>query len=183
MSIENEIKQKMQRAVQQLSDELQKLRTGRAHPELLNQVMVESYGSVTPITQVSSISVDGSRSLMVNVWDKANVSAVEKGIIAADLGLNPMINGTVIRVPMPPLTEERRLEVIKVAKNICEHTKVTLRNLRREAIQGYKSQLKEKTLSEDESRRLEQTMQKLTDQSTSEVDEIFIKKEQEILKV
>ena len=154
---------RMAKSVESLKTDLTKIRTGRAHPSLLDQVMVDYYGTPTPIKQVANVVAEDSRTLAVTPWEKPMVQAIEKAILVADLGLNPATAGTVIRVPMPALTEERRRDLVKVVKAEGEAAKVAVRNIRRDANGDFKDLLKEKEISEDESRKAEEGIQKLTD--------------------
>ena len=174
---------RMQKSIDSLKSELSKVRTGRAHPSLLDHITVDYYGSEVPISQVANIAVEDSRTLAVSPWEKPMVSVVEKAILTSDLGLNPATAGTVIRVPMPALTEERRRDLTKVVKGEGEHAKVAIRNIRRDANSDFKSLLKDKEVSEDEARGAEDTIQKLTDKYTVEVDKLVEVKEQDLLAI
>ena len=174
---------RMQKSIDALKAELSKVRTGRAHPSLLDHITVEYYGSQVPISQVANIAVEDSRTLAVSPWEKPMVSVVEKAIMTSDLGLNPATAGTVIRVPMPPLTEQRRRDLTKVVKGEGEHAKVAIRNIRRDANSDFKSLLKDKDISEDEARGAEDTIQKLTDKYIVEVDKLVEAKEQDLLAI
>lgn len=174
---------RMKKSVESLHTELAKIRTGRAHPSLLDHVMVNYYGTPTPIKQVANVVVEDSRTLAVTPWEKDIVGAVEKAILTADLGLNPASAGTVIRVPMPALTEERRRDLVKVVKNEGEGTKVAVRNIRRDANGDFKDLLKEKEISEDEARKAEDSIQKLTDKYIAEIDAVITAKDKEMMAV
>ena len=174
---------RMHKAIEALKGVLVKLRTGRAHPSLLEGVTVDYYGTSTPLKQVAQINVVDARMLSVTPWEKPMVSAVEKAIIGAGLGLNPVTAGTLIRVPLPALTEERRRELTKVVRHEGENAKVAVRNVRRDVNQDLKEMLKEKLVSEDEERRAQDAVQKLTDQHIAEVDKVVAAKEAEILQV
>jgi ribosome recycling factor len=174
---------RMQKSIEALKAELSKVRTGRAHPSLLDHITVEYYGSQVPISQVANIAVEDARTLAVSPWEKPMVSVVEKAILTSDLGLNPATAGTVIRVPMPPLTEQRRRDLTKVVKGEGEHAKVAIRNIRRDANSDFKSLLKDKAVSEDEARGAEETVQKLTDKYIVEVDKLVELKEQDLLAI
>jgi ribosome recycling factor len=174
---------RMGKSVEALGHELAKVRTGRAHPSLLDHIRVSYYGSEVPISQVANINVEDARTLTVTPWEKNMVSPVEKAIMTSDLGLNPMTAGTVIRVPMPPLTEERRRDLIKVVKHEAEGAKVAIRNIRRDANHNLKDLVKEKMISEDDERRGQEIIQKLTDQHIKEVDEALEVKEKELLEI
>lgn len=174
---------RMQKSIDSLKTELSKVRTGRAHPSLLDHITVDYYGSEVPISQVANIAVEDSRTLAVSPWEKVMVSVVEKAILTSDLGLNPASAGTVIRVPMPPLTEQRRRDLTKVVKGEGEQTKVAIRNIRRDANTDFKSLLKDREISEDESRGAEDAIQKLTDKYIVEVDKLVDAKEQDLLAI
>jgi len=174
---------RMTKSVESLKTELTKIRTGRAHPSLLDQVMVDYYGSMTPIKQIASVVAEDSRSLAVTPWEKPMVAAVEKAIMTANLGLNPASQGTVIRVPMPALTEERRRDLVKVVKAEGEGAKVAIRNIRRDANGDFKDLLKEKEISEDENRKAEDRIQKLTDKYVADVDKVLEAKEKEMMEI
>lgn len=181
--IQKDAESRMQKSIEALKGELSKIRTGRAHPSLLNHITVDYYGSEVPIGQVANIAVEDSRTLAVTPWEKPMVAVVEKAIMTSDLGLNPSSAGTVIRVPMPPLTEERRRDLTKVVKNEGEQGKVAIRNIRRDANSDIKSLLKEKEISEDEARGAEDSIQKLTDKYIAEVDKLVEVKEQDLLSI
>lgn len=174
---------RMQKSIDSLKIELSKVRTGRAHPSLLDHITVEYYGSEVPISQVANIAVEDSRTLAVSPWEKPMVSVVEKAIMISDLGLNPATSGTVIRVPMPALTEQRRRDLTKVVKGEGEQAKVAVRNIRRDANSDFKSLLKDKDISEDEAHGAEDTIQKLTDKYIVEVDKMIEIKEQDLLAI
>jgi ribosome recycling factor len=175
--------QRMAKSVDALRQELQKIRTGRAHPGLLDQVHVEYYGSMVPISQVANVTLLDARTISVQAWEKAMASKIEKAIRESDLGLNPASQGELLRVPMPPLTEERRKELTKVARHEGEDAKVAVRNVRRDANDHGKKLLKDKAISEDEERRFLDDMQKLTDRTIAEIDRLISGKEAEILAV
>ena len=181
--ITKDAERRMQKSVETLKTELAKIRTGRPHPSLLDHVTLEYYGSVVPLSQVANINVEDSRTLSVTPWEKQMVGVIEKAILKSDLGLNPASNGGVIRVPMPPLTEERRRDLTRVVKGEGEHTKVAIRNVRRDANSDFKSLLKDKDISEDEAHGAEDTMQKLTDKYIAEVDVVLQGKEQDLLSI
>lgn len=174
---------RMGKSIDALQQELTKLRTGRAHPNLLDHITVEYYGSEVPINQVANVTIEDARTLAVTPWEKPMVKAVEKAIMTSDLGLNPATSGTVIRVPMPPLTEERRREMIKVVRHEGEGAKVAIRNIRRDANSDFKSLLKEKEITEDAARGAEDTIQKLTDKYVAEVDKMLENKEKDLLEI
>jgi ribosome recycling factor len=181
--IQKDAEARMQKSIEALKTELTKIRTGRAHPSLLNHINVDYYGSMVPIGQVANIAVEDSRTLVVTPWEKPMVAAVEKAIMTSDLGLNPSSAGTVIRVPMPPLTEERRRDLTKVVKSEGEQGKVSVRNIRRDANSDIKGLLKEKDISEDEARGAEDSIQKITDKYIAEVDKLVAAKEQDLLSI
>ncbi|MDY7097582.1 MAG: ribosome recycling factor [Pseudomonadota bacterium] len=176
-----DIERRMNGAVEALKSDLSGLRTGRANVSLLDPVQVEVYGAMMPLNQVATVSAPEPRMLSVQVWDKANMLPVEKGIAHANLGLNPMIDGQTLRLPMPDLTEERRKDLAKLAGQYAEKAKVAIRNVRRDAMESLKTDEKKKEISEDERKRLEDEVQKLTDKYVKDTDEAAAKKEQEIL--
>ncbi|MFL6699270.1 MAG: ribosome recycling factor [Vitreoscilla sp.] len=174
---------KMGRTIESFKSELQKIRTGRAHPGMLDQIHVDYYGSPVPLSQVAQLSLLDARTIGVQPWEKPMISKVEKAIRESDLGLNPSTTGEIIRVPMPALTEERRRDLTKVVKGLGEDSKVAVRNLRREANEHGKKLLKDKEVTEDEERRLVDDIQKLTDRTIAEIDKLVQGKEAEILAV
>ena len=176
-----DIERRMAGAVESLKGDLAGLRTGRANVHLLDPVVVEVYGSMMPLNQVATVSAPEPRMLSVQVWDKANVTAVEKGIAHANLGLNPMIDGQTLRLPLPDLTEERRKELAKLAGQYAEKAKIAIRNVRRDGMEALKEDEKKKDISEDERKRAEDEVQKLTDKYVAEVDATAEHKEKEIL--
>lgn len=176
-----DIERRMKGAVESLKGDLAGLRTGRANTSLLDPVVVEVYGAMMPLNQVATVSAPEPRMLSVQVWDKSNVIAVEKGIAHANLGLNPMIDGQTLRLPMPDLTEERRKDLAKLAGKYAENAKIAIRNVRRDGMEALKTDEKKKEISEDERKRMEDDVQKLTDKYVAETDEAAAKKEQEIL--
>lgn len=171
---------RMGKSVESLRQELTKLRTGRAHTSLLDHITVDYYGSEMPLKQVSNINVEDSRTLTVTPWEKSMVQAIEKAIMHSDLGLNPASAGTVIRVPLPPLTEERRTDMIRLVRQEAEGGRVAVRNIRRDAMSDVKELLKEKMISEDEERRAEAEIQTLTDKFVAEIDKVLEEKETEL---
>ncbi len=175
--------QKMQKSVEVLKADLAKVRTGRAHTGLLDHVMVEYYGSMVPINQVANVTLVDARTIGVQPWEKPMVQKVEKAIRDSDLGLNPSNQGELIRVPMPPLTEERRKELIKVVRHEGENAKIAIRNLRRDANQHLKDGVKDKAISEDDERRGQDAIQKLTDKYVAEVDKLLAEKEHELMQI
>jgi ribosome recycling factor len=174
---------KMGRTIESFKAELQKIRTGRAHPGMLDQIHVDYYGSPVPLSQVAQLSLLDARTIGVQPWEKPMISKVEKAIRESDLGLNPSTTGDIIRVPMPALTEERRKDLTKVVKGLGEDSKVAVRNLRREANEHGKKMLKDKDITEDDERRLVDDIQKLTDRTIAEIDKLVQNKESEILAV
>lgn len=174
---------RMGKAIDAFKDELSKLRTGRAHASLLDHVTVEYYGNTVPLSQAAAISVADARTLTVTPWEKNMVQPIEKAIMTSDLGLNPATSGTVIRVPLPPLTEERRRDMAKVVRNEAEGAKVAIRNIRRDANNTLKQLLKEKQITEDQERRAQDEVQKLTDKYIADVDKITQTKEAELAEI
>jgi len=174
---------RMQKSIDSLKGELAKVRTGRAHPSLLEHIMVDYYGSDTPLSQVASIGVEDARTLTITPWERPMVQAIEKAIMKSDLGLNPNSAGAVIRVPMPQLTEERRRDLVKVVRNEGENGKIAIRNIRRDANSDFKSLEKEKEISEDQERKAQDDIQKLTDKYVKEVDSLVDVKEKDLMKV
>lgn len=183
----NEIKQdsekKMGKTIDALKADMVKVRTGRANAGLLDHVQVDYYGSLTPLSQVASVTTSDSRTILVTPWEKSMVAAVEKAILTSDLGLNPATAGNAIRVPMPPLTEERRKELIKVVRHEGEQGKVAIRNIRRDANNQLKDLVKDKTISEDDERRAVDVIQKLTDKYIAEVDAVLVEKEKDLMEI
>ncbi|ANU08260.1 ribosome recycling factor [Paraurantiacibacter namhicola] len=177
----SDIERRMAGAVESLKGDFSGLRTGRANVSLLDPVVAEVYGSMMPINQVATVSAPEPRMLSVQVWDKSNVSAVEKGIAKANLGLNPMTDGQTIRLPMPDLNEERRRELAKLAGQYAEKAKIAIRNVRRDGMESLKEDEKKKEISEDDRKRSEEEVQKLTDKYVAEVDEVTDAKEKEIM--
>ena len=181
--IKKTAEQKMQKSVESFKHELTKIRTGRAHPGLLDQVHVDYYGSMVPISQVANVTLLDARTISVQPWEKGMGAKVEKAIRESDLGLNPSSQGDLIRVPMPPLTEERRKELTKVVKHAGEDAKVAARNVRRDANEQAKKLLKDKQITEDDERRSQDEVQKLTDRTIAEIDKLVAGKEAEIMAV
>ena len=181
--VKKNAEQKMHKSIETLKADLAKVRTGRAHTGILDHVMVDYYGNPTPIGQVANLTLLDARTIGVQPWEKKMVSAVEKAIRESDLGLNPSTQGDLIRVPTPPLTEERRKELVKVVKAEAEGAKVAIRNVRRDANEALKKLLKDKACSEDEERRAQDDVQKLTDKFVAEVDKLTIEKEKDIMTV
>ena len=174
---------KMQKSIEALKADLAKVRTGRAHAGILDHVQVEYYGSMVPINQVANVTLVDARTLGVQVWEKPMAAKVEKAIRESDLGLNPSSQGELIRVPMPPLTEERRRDLTKVVKSEGENAKVAIRNLRRDANNALKDAVKNKEISEDDERRAQDEIQKLTDRHVAEVDKLLAQKESELMAI
>lgn len=181
--IKRSVEQKMQRSIEAFKNDLAKIRTGRAHTGLLDHVQVDYYGSMVPISQVANLTLVDARTIGVQPWEKTMVAKVEKAIREADLGLNPATSGDLIRVPMPPLTEERRRELTKVVKSEGETAKVAVRNLRRDANEQLKKLVKDKEISEDDERRASDDVQKLTDKHVAEIDKLVQAKDAEIMTV
>ncbi len=175
--------QKMQKSIEVLKTDLAKVRTGRAHTGLLDHVMVEYYGSMVPVNQVANVTLIDARTIGVQPWEKNMLNKVERAIRDSDLGLNPSNQGEIIRVPMPPLTEERRRDLTKVVRQEGETAKVAVRNLRRDANQHLKDAVKDKEISEDDERRGQDLIQKLTDKYVSEIDKLLADKEQELMQI
>lgn len=176
-------KKRMQKTIENLQNDFKKLRSGRAHPSLLDQVQVSYYGNDTPLSQVANINVEDARTLSISPYDRQMVAVIEKAIRTSDLGLNPATSGTVIRIPLPPLTEERRKDLVKVVKQEAEQARVSIRNIRRDANTEIKALLKDKTISEDDERRGEDQVQKLTDEFIANVDKLLSEKEQDLMSV
>lgn len=181
--IKKDAASRMAKTVEALSDSLAKLRTGRAHPSLLDHIMVSYYGVDTPLKQVASVSVEDSRTLVLQPWEQPMVKAVEKAIMESDLGLNPNTAGNNIRVPLPPLTEERRRDMTKMVRHEGEQAKVAVRNIRRDANGDLKDLVKDKLISEDDEHRGQEIIQKLTDQHIKEVDGLVEQKEADLMAV
>lgn len=181
--IKKTTEEKMHKSIEALKADLAKVRTGRAHTGLLDHVLVDYYGTMMPISQVANLSLLDARTISVQPWEKKMVQAVEKAIRESDLGLNPQTQGDLIRVPMPALTEERRRELVKVIKHEGENAKIAVRNLRRDANQSFKDLVKAKEMSEDEERRAQDDVQKLTDRFIAEIDKLLAQKESEIMAV
>lgn len=177
------VEQKMSKSIEALNNDLAKVRTGRAHPSLLDHVHVDYYGTATQLSQVAALTLIDARTIGVQPWEKNMMGAVEKAIREADLGLNPATSGDMIRVPMPALTEERRKEMVKILKSDGEAAKVSVRNHRRDANEALKKLLKDKEISEDDDRRTQDEVQKLTDRFIAEIDKLLVLKEAEVMKV
>lgn len=183
----NEIKKdsasRMAKSVEALRHELTKLRTGRAHTSLLDHITVEYYGSEVPLNQVANVNVEDSRTLTITPWEKSMVQPIERAIMNSDLGLNPASAGTVIRVPLPPLTEERRKDMIRIVRQEAEGGRVAIRNIRRDALSDIKELQKEKMIGEDEERRANDEIQAITDKYVAEIDRVLAEKESDLMEV
>lgn len=181
--IRKDAEHRMKKSLESFKLELTKIRTGRANANLLDHVQVDYYGSMMPISQVANITVSDARTITVTPWEKPMVAAIEKAILNSDLGLNPATAGTIIRVPLPPLTEERRKELIKVVRNEGEQAKVAVRNVRRDANSRFKDLVKDKVMTEDDERKGTDVIQKLTDKFIADVDAILVDKEKELMAI
>ncbi len=181
--IKKDAASRMVKSVASLQQELTKIRTGRAHTSLLDHISVEYYGSQMPLSQVSNVGVEDSRTLIVTPWEKDMVQPIEKAIMSSDLGLNPATAGTVIRIPLPALTEERRKDMIRVVRNEAEGGRIAIRNIRRDAMHDVKELLKEKMIGEDDERRAEGEIQNITDKHVGKVDELLAGKESELMEI
>ena len=183
----NDIKQealtRMNKSIEAFRSELLKIRTGRAHVSLLNHIMVDFYGSEVPIGQAANLTVEDARTLAVTPWDKSMVPVIEKAILSSDLGLNPSTAGTVVRVAMPPLTEERRRELVKVVRELAENARIAVRNIRRDANNDLKTLLKDKDISEDDDHKGQELVQQVTNQSTDEIETVLQSKEKELMEI
>lgn len=175
--------QRMGKTIEALQSAFNRIRTGRAHPSLLEGLSVEYYGNATPLNQVANVNIEDARTLSVTPWEKAMVPEVEKAIMKSDLGLNPSTAGTVIRIPMPPLTEETRKGYVKQARAEAENSRVSIRNIRRDGMSDFKELLKDKDISEDEERRAQDSMQKLTDTKIAEIDALLQVKEADLSEI
>lgn len=181
--IKKDAASRMAKSVASLQQELTKIRTGRAHTSLLDHVTVDYYGSQVPLNQVSNIGIEDSRTLVVTPWEKDMVQPVEKAIMTSDLGLNPATAGTVIRVPLPALTEERRKDMIRLVRNEAEGGRIAIRNIRRDALHDVKELLKEKMIGEDDERRAEGNIQDITDKHVGQIDDVLASKESELMEI
>lgn len=181
--IKKDAGERMSKSVAALNQELTKIRTGRAHTSLLDHITVEYYGSQVPLNQVSNVNVEDSRTLTVTPWEKEMVPVIEKAIMTSDLGLNPATAGTVIRVPLPPLTEERRKDMIRIVRNEAEGGRIAVRNIRRDAIHDVKDLMKEKMIGEDDEHRAEEEIQVITDKYIAEIDALLADKESELMEI
>jgi ribosome recycling factor len=175
--------ERMTKSIEALKHDLTRIRTGRAHPSLLDHVTVTYYGNEAPLSQVANVAVEDARTLTITPWERAMIGPIEKAILASDLGLNPATNGPVIRVPLPALTEQRRKDLVKVVRAEAESGRIAIRNIRRDANTELKNALKDKLISEDEEKRSSDQIQKLTDQYVKEVDVILEQKEKDLLAI
>ena len=174
---------KMEKSIQSLKKDIATLRTGRANTNMLDTIKVDVYGQLMPVDQLATISVPEARLISIQVWDKANVNLIESAIQKSELGINPQIDGQILRLRIPDLTEERRKDLIKILKNMCEKCKVSIRNIRREANEDLKKKLKEKLISEDDNNNFEKNIQKLTDENINNIEKILSEKEKEIIQI
>lgn len=181
--LKQDAKQRMEKSVEALRNQISKVRTGRAHPSLLDGIMVPYYGTDTPLRQLANITVEDARTLAITVFDKSASGAVEKAILTSDLGLNPAGAGSVIRVPLPPLTEERRRDLVKLVRAEAEQGRIAVRNIRRDANNDLKELLKEKEITEDEERKAAEDVQKLTDTYIAKIDEALAEKEKDLMEI
>ncbi|NYT27097.1 MAG: ribosome recycling factor [Candidatus Thiodubiliella endoseptemdiera] len=181
--IQQDADERMSKSLASLENNFSKIRAGRAHPSLLEQIQVDYYGSMVPISQVANISAEDSRTLKVSPWEKEMVAVVEKAIMTSDLGLNPQTVGQVMRIPLPPLTEERRRELVRVVKDEAEQAKVAVRNIRRDANSDFKELLKDKEVSEDDAVKAEENVQKMTDSHIKSIDDKLTEKENSLLEI
>ncbi len=181
--IQKDAADRMQKSVAALSTALAKIRAGRAHTSLMDHVTVPYYGSDVPLSQVASVGVEDSRTITVTPWEKNMVAVIEKAIMTSDLGVNPNSAGMTIRIPIPPLTEERRRDLVKVAKSEAENARIAVRNIRRDANGSLKDLLKDKAISEDEQRGAEESIQKLTDSTIKQIDDVLAEKETDLMAV
>ena len=180
---ENNYSSKMDKSIQSLKKDISTLRTGRANADMLNTIKVDVYGQLMPIDQLATISVPEARLISIQVWDKTNMTLIDSAIQKSDLGINPQIDGQIVRLRIPDLTEERRKDLIKVLKSMCEKGKIAIRNVRREANEDLKKKLKDKIISEDDNKNFEKNIQKLTDQNIGNIDKILADKEKEIIQI
>ena len=181
--IQEDAETRMKKTVESTRDEMVRIRTGRASPALLDHLTVDYYGSPTPINQVASVSVSDARTLAIQPWEKSMIAPIERAILESDLGLNPVTAGEVMRLPLPPMTEERRIELTKVVRNEGENGKIAIRNIRRDAISTVRDLLKEKEITQDEEKKSEGALQLLTDKFTALIDEVVAEKEKEVMEV
>lgn len=181
--IKKDASERMQKCVGAFRNELKRLRTGRAHPSLLEHIRVEYYGNEVPLNQAANVALEDARTITVTPWEKTMVQAIEKAIMKSDLGLMPNTAGTVIRVPMPPLTEERRRDLTKVVRHEAENARIAVRNVRRDVMSDLKELVKEKLVSQDDDRRAQDEIQKLTDKHVAEIDQVLAEKEKELMQI
>jgi len=181
--IQKRASERMKKSIESLKHDLAKIRTGRAHPSLLEHVRVNYYGNEVPLSQVANVTAEDARMLAITPWERNMISVIEKAIMTSDLGLNPNTTGTVIRVPLPALTEQRRKELAKVARQEAESARVAVRNIRRDANNELKAALKDKQISEDEEKRSQEQVQKITDQHIKEIDALLEEKEKDLLAI
>src|SRR5262245_25420713 len=181
--VKKDATQRMDKCIGALRNDLKKLRTGRAHPSLIDHLRVEYYGNEVPLQQVANIAVEDARTLGVSPWERSMVQVIEKAIMKSDLGLMPATAGQIIRIPLPPLTEERRRDLTKVVRSEAENARVGVRNVRRDVMTELKEMLKEKLLSQDDDRRAMEEVQKLTDKHIAEIDHVLADKEKELMQV
>lgn len=181
--IKQDARERMEKSIDALRSQMAKIRTGRAHPSLLDSITVSYYGTETPLNQLANIGTEDSRTLTVTVYDRSAIQAVEKAILTSNLGLNPSSAGAVIRIPLPPLTEERRKDLIKLVRAEAEQGKVAIRNIRRDANSSIKALLKDKEISEDEDRQGQDDIQKVTDEFVKKIDELLERKEKELMEI
>ena len=182
-SLKNDTLERMEKTLEALKNDFGGLRAGRAHASLLDGILVEAYGSMTPISQVGTVSVPDARTLSVSVWDKGLAKNVEKALRESELGLNPMSDGQLIRIPIPPLSEERRKELVKIAGKYAEQSKIAVRNIRRDAMDEVKKMKKDSLISEDDEKKYNNDIQKWTDDAVKKIDDQFNAKEQDIMQV
>ena len=180
---ENNYSSKMDKSIQSLKKDISTLRTGRANPNMLDTIKVDVYGQLMPINQLATVSVPEARLISIQVWDKSNINLIESALQKSELGINPQIDGQIIRLRIPDLTEERRKDLIKVLKNMGEKGKISIRNIRREANEDLKKKLKDKLISEDENNNFEKNIQKLTDSNIDNIEKILSDKEKEIIQI
>jgi ribosome recycling factor len=181
--IHSDANSRMDKSLSSLENDFSKIRAGRAHPSLLEQISVEYYGAMVPLSQVSNITAEDSRTLKVSPWEKDMVGPIEKAIMTSELGLNPNTQGQVLRIPLPPLTEERRKELVRVVRDEAENARVAIRNIRRDAISDFRELLKEKEISEDEAHRAEDNIQKITDRHIGLIEKALSDKENSLLEI
>lgn len=182
-NVKKDNENRMKKSIETFSGELSRMRTGRAHPSLLEHVAVDYYGNKTPVSQVANVIAEDSRTLSITPWDKNMIPVIEKAIMNAGLGLNPVTAGAVIRIPMPALNEERRREFVKLVKHEAENARVSVRNIRRDANNEIKKLLKDKKITEDDERKAQDAIQKLTDKYIGEIDKLLEKKEKDLMEV